>query len=50
MSQLPRPFFGKTRASAAEIMSCLPPIYGWFTEVFDTSDRKEAKALLNEPA
>jgi predicted ATPase len=26
----------------------LAPIYGWFTEGFDTRDLKEAKALLNE--
>jgi predicted ATPase len=28
----------------------LAPIYGWFTEGFDTSILKEAKALLNELA
>jgi predicted ATPase len=28
----------------------LAPIYGWFTEGFDTPDLKEAKALLNELA
>jgi hypothetical protein len=27
----------------------LVPIYGWFTEGFDTLDLKEAKALLGEP-
>jgi predicted ATPase len=26
----------------------LAPIYGWFTEGFDTKDLIEAKALLNE--
>jgi predicted ATPase len=26
----------------------LAPVYGWFTEGFDTHDLKEAKALLNE--
>jgi predicted ATPase len=26
----------------------LAPVYGWFTEGFDTLDLKEAKALLNE--
>jgi predicted ATPase len=25
----------------------LAPIYGWFTEGFDTRDLKEAKALLD---
>ena len=28
----------------------LAPIYGWFTEGFDTLDLKEAKALLGELA
>ena len=26
----------------------VPPVYGWFTEGFDTLDLKEAKALLAE--
>ena len=26
----------------------LGPVYGWFTEGFDTRDLKEAKALLEE--
>jgi predicted ATPase len=26
----------------------LAPIYGWFTEGFDTTDLQEAQALLNE--
>jgi predicted ATPase len=28
----------------------LAPVYGWFTEGHDTSDLKEAKALLDELA
>jgi predicted ATPase len=28
----------------------LAPVYGWFTEGFDTRDLKEAKALLKELA
>ena len=28
----------------------LAPVYGWFTEGFDTLDLKEAKALLGELA
>ena len=28
----------------------LAPVYGWFTEGFDTRDLKEAKALLQELA
>jgi predicted ATPase len=27
----------------------LAPLYGWFTEGFDTLDLKEAKTLLDEP-
>ena len=30
--------------------SLLAPVYGWFTEGFDTLDLKEAKALLDELA
>jgi predicted ATPase len=32
----------------AEARDLLPPVYGWFTEGFDTADVKEAKALLDE--
>jgi class 3 adenylate cyclase/predicted ATPase len=31
-----------------EAHDLLAPVYGWFTEGFDTLDLKEAKALLNE--
>ncbi len=31
-----------------EAREFLEPIYGWFTEGFDTADLKEAKALLEE--
>ena len=30
----------------AEAYALLAPIYGWFTEGFDTADLQEAKALL----
>jgi predicted ATPase len=30
----------------AEACTLLAPIYGWFTEGFDTADLQEAKALL----
>jgi predicted ATPase len=33
------------RAQARELLA---PVYGWFTEGFDTADLKEAKALLDE--
>ena len=32
----------------AEAHDLLAPVYGWFTEGFDTPDLKEAKALLEE--
>ncbi len=31
-----------------EAYDLLAPVYGWFTEVFDTADFKDAKALLDE--
>ena len=37
---------GKTQ-QARELLA---PVYGWFTEGFDTRDLKEAKALLEELA
>jgi predicted ATPase len=37
---------GKVR-QARELLA---PVYGWFTEGFDTRDLKEAKALLEELA
>jgi len=33
------------RAAARDLLA---PIYGWFTEGFDTADLQEAKALLEE--
>jgi predicted ATPase/class 3 adenylate cyclase len=34
----------------AEARDLLAPVYGWFTEGYDTPDLKEARALLNELA
>jgi predicted ATPase len=31
-----------------EARDLLAPLYGWFTEGFDTRDLKEAKVLLDE--
>jgi predicted ATPase len=31
-----------------EARELLAPVYGWFTEGFDTLDLKEAKALLDK--
>jgi len=33
-----------------EARDLLTPLYGWFTEGFDTADVKDAKALLDELA
>jgi len=34
----------------AQARDLLAPVYGWFTEGFDTADLKEAKRLLEELA
>ena len=34
----------------AEARELLAPVYGWFTEGFNTADLQEAKALLDELA
>jgi predicted ATPase len=34
----------------AEARDLLAPVYGWFTEGFDTQDLKEAKGLLDQLA
>ena len=33
-----------------EARDLLAPVYGWFTEGFDTADLKQAKALLDQLA
>jgi predicted ATPase len=38
------------RESRSKRAICSLPLYGWFTEGFDTRDLKEAKALLDELA
>jgi class 3 adenylate cyclase/predicted ATPase len=38
------------QSKRAEAYELLAPIYGWFTEGFDTADLQEAKALLEELA
>ena len=40
----------RSRGRGKEARELLAPIYGWFTEGFDTKDFKEAKALLEELA
>ena len=36
--------------SQQQARELLAPVYGWFTEGFDTRDLKEAKELLTELA
>ena len=38
----------RDQGKRAEARELLAPVYGWFTEGFDTLDLKEAKALLDE--
>ena len=40
----------RDQGKPAEARELLAPVYGWFTEGFDTLDLKEAKALLDELA
>ncbi len=41
---------GQQQGKRAEARALLAPIYGWFTEGFDTADLQEAGALLHELA
>ena len=40
----------RDQAKRDEARELLAPVYGWFTEGFDTLDLKEAEGLLNELA
>ena len=40
----------RDRGKRDEARDLLAPIYGWFTEGFDTLDLKQGKALLDELA
>ena len=40
--------FWRDRGRRDEARDLLAPIYGWFTEGFETLDLKQAKALLEE--
>jgi predicted ATPase len=40
--------FWRDQGKREEARGLLAPVYGWFTEGFDTLDLKEAKALLGE--
>jgi predicted ATPase len=38
----------RDRGKPQQARELLAPVYGWFTEGFDTLDLKEAKALLEK--
>ena len=38
----------RSRGKTTEAGELLCPVYGWFSEGFDTADLKEAKSLLDE--
>src|SRR5262249_60041304 len=40
----------RDRGKPEQARDLLAPVYGWFTEGFDTLDLKDAKALLDELA
>jgi predicted ATPase len=42
--------FWRDQGKVSEARERLAPVYGWFTEGFDTRDLKEAKVLLEELA
>ena len=42
------PALGRERPKKKAARGLLAPVYGWFTEGFDTPDLKEAKALLDD--
>jgi class 3 adenylate cyclase/predicted ATPase len=39
---------GRDQGRRSEVCDFLAPVYGWFSEGFDTKDLKEAKALLDQ--
>jgi predicted ATPase len=45
-----RPLDWRDQGKVQQARELLAPVYGWFTEGFDTRDLKEAKALLDELA
>ena len=47
-TSLARMWMGRGRSDEARAL--LSPVYGWFTEGFETADLKDAKALLDQLA
>jgi hypothetical protein len=39
---------GRGQGKVQQARELLAPVYGWFTEGFDTRDMKEVKALLED--
>ena len=46
--EIPEARLWRDQGKRDEARDLLAPVYGWFTEGFDTLDLKEAKALLEE--
>jgi hypothetical protein len=44
------PHLWRPQGKVQQARELLAPVYGWFTEGFDTRDLKEAKTLLEELA
>ena len=44
------PRLWRSQGKVQQARELLAPVYGWFTEGFDTRDLKDAKALLEELA
>ena len=47
-AQLRQGYALKQQGKCKEAHALLAPVYGWFTEGFDTADLQEAKALLDK--
>lgn len=43
-------YLWQQQGTRQEAYDLLTPVYGWFSEGFDTADLKDAKALLDELA
>ena len=50
LNQLFSQLIRRNQGKRDDARDLLAPVYGWFTEAFDTLDLKEAKALLGELA
>ena len=44
------PTCGANKGERTEADDLLAPVYGWFTEGFDTPVLRDARALLDQPA